>query len=135
MKKNEITRKEIDDYKRDVIGYDKGQHWNLGSEKAPFESSSATSLKYDRSKAKFANLSLGVEKKKDLKSVHYNLGYSQVPFSSTHLNSYKPYESLRKTFNDPIVKNTHFDFNIIKTNFDNNKTIYKSDFVPKQIEE
>lgn len=117
-----------------MIGYYKGQHWNLGTEKAPFESSTAVSLNYDRSKARYANLSLGDVKKKDLKSVHYNLGYSQAPFSTTHLNSYKPYESLKKTFVDPAAKKTHLDFNTIKTNFDN-KTIYKTDFVPKEIEE
>lgn len=133
-KKNEITRKEIDDYKKNVIGYDKDQHWNLGSERAPFESSAGTSLNYDRSKAKLANLSLGDAKKKDLKSVHYSLGYNQAPFSTTHLNSYKPFESFRKTFVDPAAKKTHLDFNTIKTNFET-KTIYKSDYVPKEIEE
>ncbi len=133
MKNNEITRKEIDDYKKDVIGYYKGQHWNLGTEKAPFESTSAITLNYDRSKARFANLSLGEAKKKDLKSSHYTLGYSQVPYSSTHLASYKPFESFRKTFVDPQAKKTHLDFNTIKTNFET-KTIYKTDYVPKEIE-
>jgi len=116
-----------------VIGYYKGLHWKFGTEKAPFESSAATSLNYDRTSARLANLSLGDAKKKDLKSAHYNLGYSQAPYSTTHLSSYKPFESIRKTFIDPAVKKTHLDFNTIRTNFDT-KTIYKTDFV-QQIEE
>ncbi len=91
-------------------------------------------MNYDKSKARFANLSLGETRKTDLKSCHYNLGYSKIPFSTTHLSSYKPLELIKKSAMDPTAKKTHIDFNTIKTNFDT-KTIYKTDYVRKEIEE
>lgn len=79
-------------------------------------------------------MSLGDEKKKDLKSVHYNLGFSKIPFSTTHLSSYKPLESPKKGAIDQYFRKTNLKLNNYQNNFEN-KTIYKTDYVKKEIEE
>jgi len=90
-------------------------------------------LDYDKSRARFANMSLGEKEKNSLKNSSCKFGFYDMNMGSTYSSSFKPLENFRKILN--------YDKNNRKTNFElssnketENKTIYKTDFINRDME-
>ena len=127
FKKNETTRKEIEEYKKNVIDFDKGVHWNYGTDKVKLSTSSST-LTYDNARARFANLSLGENALKSIKCTSQLYGFHNNDFKSSMTNSYKPVDLSGKIGIYGDSKKTNIQFNPVKQQIEKT-TIYKSDFL------
>jgi hypothetical protein len=91
-------------------------------------STSSRTLDYDKSRARFANLSLGENALKSIKNTSQLYGFHKNDFKSSMTNSYKPVDLGGKTGIYGDSKKTNIQFNPVKQSIEKT-TIYKSDYL------
>ena len=113
-----------------LMNHIRKSHFNFGDMKNDFSTTSGNTYKYDPDAAKKANSRLNNELLKDLQSTHYKLGYDNDVGLSTQKKDFIPYGLNANTLGKINPENS-FNFG------DNNKfdgiSIYKSDYVEKEI--
>ena len=114
----------------DLVNHIRNSHFNLGDSKNDYSTSSGHAYRYDPEAAKRANNTLGKGLLKDLQSTHYKLGYYNDIGLTTQNKDYIPYgltDDKRERF-----KNKD-GFNLGDSNKFDGISIYKSDYVEKEI--
>ncbi len=114
----------------DLMNRIRNSHFNLGDSKNDYSTSSGHAYRYDPEAAKRANNTLGKDLLKDLQSTHYKLGYDNDIGLTTQKKDYIPYglnDDKRENF-----KNQD-GFNLGDSNKFDGISIYKSDYVEKEI--
>ena len=105
-------------------------NFRLGDMKNDYGTTSGNAYKFDPDAAKNAKNGLDKNLLKDLKSTHYKLGYDNDIGTTTQKKDYIPYE-LNDNNLAKMLKGNNFNLG------DNNKfdgiSIYKSDYVEKEI--
>jgi hypothetical protein len=125
-KLNSLSPKELNEAKKIVYNIRK-HNWDNGSDKVPFDTTNNRYLKYDFNKAKFANVPLSEEYKKNLIDSNCDFGKAKVPLISTQFNSYIPHDNFQKVKSFTSLKNSSIDFN---PNFKhiNRNSLYSNDY-------
>lgn len=116
-----------------MIDFDKGQHWNLGDDKVKMTTSSST-LDYDKSRARFANLALGEKALNSLKDSSFKFGFSDERMKTSYSSTFRPFDNLQKNLINKDNKKSNIVFNQFKSREIEKKTIYKTDFVNRDFE-
>jgi hypothetical protein len=115
------------------MDFNLGQHWNLGDDKIKLSTTSST-FNYDKSRARFANLSLGEKKLNSIKNSNCKFGFSDNNFSSTYSSAFKPLEKISKFLSDYNDKDRKTKIIFSNNNDIEKKTIYKTDFINRDLE-
>ena len=105
-------------------------HFNFGDSKNDFSTTSGNAYKFDPDAAKRANTSLGKDLLNDLRGTHYKLGYDNDIGLTTQKKDYIPYG-----LNDNKLEKMKLQdgFNLGDNNKFDGISIYKSDYVEKEI--
>jgi hypothetical protein len=108
----------------------RNSHFNLGDSKNDFSTTSGNAYKFDPDAAKRANSALGKDLLNDLRGTHYKLGYDNDIGLTTQKKDYIPYG-----LNDSKLEKMKLQdgFNLGDSNKFDGISIYKSDYVPKEI--
>ena len=113
-----------------LMNHIRNSHFKLGDMKNDFSTTSGNSYKFDPDASKKANNRLNKDLLKDLQGTHYKLGYDNDIGLTTQKKDYIPYE-LNENKYKKIAPGDSFNFG------DSNKfdgiSIYKSDYVEKEI--
>jgi hypothetical protein len=108
----------------------RNSHFNFGDSKNDFSTTSGNAYKCDPDAAKKANTSLGKDLLNDLRGTHYKLGYDNDIGLTTQKKDYIPYG----LNNNKLEKMKLQDgFNLGDNNKFDGISIYKSDYVEKEI--
>ena len=115
---------------KDLMNHIRNSHFNLGDSKNDFTTTSGNAYKFDPDAARKANNSLGKDLIKDLQSTHYKLGYDNDIGLTTQKKDYIPYG-----LNDNKIEKMKLgnSFNLGDSNKFDGISIYKSDYVEKEI--
>ena len=105
-------------------------HFNFGDMKNDFSTTSGNAYKFDPDAAKKANNRLNNDLLKDLQSTHYKLGYDNDIGLTTQKKDYIPYGLNENQFEKRPNGN---NFNLGDSNKFDGISIYKSDYVEKEI--
>ena len=108
----------------------RNSHFNFGDSKNDFSTTSGNAYKFDPDAAKKANTSLGKDLLNDLRGTHYKLGYDNDIGLTTQKKDYIPYG-----LNDNKLEKMKLQdgFNLGDNNKFDGISIYKSDYVEKEI--
>ena len=115
---------------KDLMNHIRKSHFNFGDMKNDFSTTSGNAYKFDPDAAKKANSKLNNDLLKDLQSTHYKLGYDNDVGISTQKKDYIPY-GLNENKLGKINPGNNFNFG--DTNKFDGISIYKSDYVEKEI--
>jgi hypothetical protein len=108
----------------------RSSNFNFGDMKNDFSTTSGNAYKFDPEAAKKANNRLNNDLLKDLQSTHYKLGYDNDIGLTTQKKDYVPYE-----INENKLGKARYEqnFNLGDSNVFDGISIYKSDYVKKEI--
>ena len=126
-KKNEVNNKND---LNNLMNHIRNSHFNLGDMKNDFSTTSGNAYKFDPNEAKKANNRLNNDLLKDLQSTHYKLGYDNDIGLTTQKRDYIPYELDNNRYKNIAPGNS---FNLGDSNKFDGISIYKSDYVEKEI--
>ena len=94
----------------------------------------SSTLDYDKSRARFANLSLGEKKLNSIKNSNCKFGFFDNNMGSTYSSAFKPLEKMGKMLSDYNDKDRKTKIIFSNNNDNEKKTIYKTDFINRDLE-